>query len=118
MLGIAAGNGMVLELTKPAGKPDVLGAGNLLVAEEEHLVLQQKRPDFTKELVVGNGGAEIDVAELGADAAGQLLDLQRSERCRTHDCCAALGSHPPLPLFCLLFRELGAWKGRPGPARP
>jgi hypothetical protein len=40
MIGIAACDRMVLEFTKPAGKADVLGAGNLLVAEEEHLVLQ------------------------------------------------------------------------------
>ena len=108
MIGVAAGDRVVLELAEAAGKPDVLGAGNVLVAEEQHLVLQQKRPDFVKEVVVGDGSAEIDVAELGADAAGQLLDLQRSKRRRTHDCYAGLGSHPPAPLILLAFS--GAWR--------
>src|SRR6516165_3732618 len=103
MLGVAARDRVVLELAEAAGKTDMLGAGNVLVAEEEHLVLQQKRPDFLKEVVVDHGSAEVDVAQLGADAAGQLLDLQRSERRRTHDCYTGLGFHPPAPLRLLAF---------------
>src|SRR6476620_9891190 len=110
MLGVATGDRVVLELTEAPSKADMLGTGNVLVAEEQHAVLQQKRPDLLKEVVVDDGSAEVDVAELGADAAGQLLNLQRSEPRRTHDGYAGLGFHPPAPFILLAFS--GTWQAR------
>ena len=46
MLGVAVGDRMILELAKMAGEGDMLAAGDVLVAKEEHLVLQQQRPDL------------------------------------------------------------------------
>jgi len=46
MIGVAPGDRMVLELAKVASKADVLPARDVLVAEEQHLVLQQQRPDL------------------------------------------------------------------------
>ena len=40
MIRIAACHRMILEFTKMAGEGDVLGAGDVLVAEKQHLVLQ------------------------------------------------------------------------------
>ena len=39
MIGIAAGDRMILELAEMAGERDVLGARNVLIAEEQYLVL-------------------------------------------------------------------------------
>ncbi len=44
VVGVAAGDGVVLERTEPLGERDVVGAADVLVAEEQHLVLQQQRP--------------------------------------------------------------------------
>ena len=46
MVGIAAGHRMVFELAEVAGEGHVLGARDVLVAEEQHLVLEQQRPDL------------------------------------------------------------------------
>jgi len=60
----------------------VPGRVELLVAEEDHTVIQQRLPDL------GDGGgvelaAEVDAVELGAERAGDGLDL---EPCRgRHD---------------------------------
>ena len=45
---------------KPLGEGDVLGAGDVLVAEEQHLVLQQQRLDLGEQLVVARrASAEV-----------------------------------------------------------
>ena len=41
---VAAGHRVVLERTEPLGQCDVLGAGDVLVAEEQHLVLAAAAP--------------------------------------------------------------------------
>ena len=48
MIGIAAGDRVVLELAEVARERDVLGARDVLVAEEQHLVLQQQRADLRR----------------------------------------------------------------------
>ena len=46
MVRIAAGNGMVLELTKVTCERNVLSAGDVLVPEEQHPVFQEQRIDL------------------------------------------------------------------------
>ena len=52
MLGVAAGDRMILELAEAARERDVLGARDVLVAQEQHLVLEQQRPDLGEQVVV------------------------------------------------------------------
>ena len=78
MIRIAAGDRMVLELAEVAGEGDVLGAADVLVAEEQHLVLQQQGADLGDQVGVARGVAEVDVRELRADRAGQRLDPDAS----------------------------------------
>ena len=73
---------MVLELAEVPRERDVLGARDVLVAEEQHLVLEQQRADLREEPGVARGDAEIDVGQLGADRAGERLDLDRAARAR------------------------------------
>ena len=40
MIGIAAGHRMVFEFPEMPGEGDMLGAGDVLVTKEQHLVLQ------------------------------------------------------------------------------
>ena len=77
MIRIAACHRMILEFTKMAGEGDVLGAGDVLVAEEQDLVLEQQGADLGHQAGVARGGAEVDVRQFGADGAGQRLDLDR-----------------------------------------
>src|SRR4051795_2663969 len=72
---IAADDRVVLEGTEPLGEGNVLATGDVLVADEEHLVLQQQRPELGEERVVPRGLGQADVAQLGADARGQRGDL-------------------------------------------
>ena len=59
MLGIAAGDRMVLELAEVAREGHVLGARDVLVAEEQHLVLEQQGADLGHQAGVARGGAEV-----------------------------------------------------------
>ena len=80
VVGIAAGDRMILELAEVPRERDVLRARDVLVAEEQHLVLEQQRADLGEQRGVARGDAEIDVGELGADRAGERLDLDGSAR--------------------------------------
>ena len=81
MLGVAVGDRMILELAKMAGEGDMLAAGDVLVAEEQHPVLQQQRPDLGHQPGMSRGGAKVDVLHFGADRAGQRLDLYGRGHC-------------------------------------
>ena len=67
VVGVAARDRVVLQRAEPLGERDVLGAGDVLVAEEQDLVLQQQRLDLGEERGVARGVGQADVAQLGAD---------------------------------------------------
>ena len=63
------------DLAEAPGQRLVLGGIELLVTEEDHAVIQQRPPD------AGDGGVvevltEIDAVDLGAERAGDGMDLQ------------------------------------------
>ncbi|MCY1378308.1 hypothetical protein D9M69_659320 [compost metagenome] len=107
MLGVAADHGVVLELAEVAGEGDVLGAREFLLAEEQHLVLQQQRADLGRQAGVARGFGQRHVAQLGADGAGHGVDL---EAARVHgggpvrEAWLDRGTH----VSCLLCRSGGA----------
>jgi hypothetical protein len=86
MIGVAARDRMVFELAEMPGEGDMLRAGDVLVAEEQHPVLQKQGLDLGDQGRVAAGYAEVDVLKLGSDRAGELLDAdRRAERRRWHD---------------------------------
>jgi hypothetical protein len=74
MLGVAADHRMVLERSEAPRQGHVLGARKMLIAQEQHLVLQQQRAQLGEQRVVARGLAEFDAGQFGADAAGQGFD--------------------------------------------
>ena len=75
VLGIAAGDRVIFQLAEVARKRDVLGPRDVLVAKEQHVVLQQQLADLRDQVRVARRDTQIHVRQLGADRAGQLLDL-------------------------------------------
>jgi hypothetical protein len=84
MIRVAAHDGMILELAEATCERDVLGARDVLVAQEQHAVLEQQRPDLGEQRVVARRVAEIDVEELGTDVARELLGSHGLERARAY----------------------------------
>ena len=68
MVAVAADHRVILELAEATREGDVLGAREVLVAQEQHLVLEQERPDLGEQRIVARRVAEVDVVQLGADA--------------------------------------------------
>jgi hypothetical protein len=77
VLRIAAGHRVIFELAEVAREGDVLGARDVLVAEEQDLVREQQRADLGDQRRVARRHAQIDIGELGADRAGERLDPDR-----------------------------------------
>ncbi len=82
MVGITAGDRVILELAEAPRERDVVGAGDVLIAQEQDPVLQQERFDLREERGVARGVRQAHVAELGADDASQWLDLDGAARRR------------------------------------
>ena len=90
MVGVARHDRVVLERAEPLGELDVLGAGDVLVAEEQHLVRQQQRLQLGEQLVAAGDLAEVDARDSAPIEAVSLVDVhgrhrpwQRSTACGT-----------------------------------
>ena len=75
MVRVAAGDRMVLELAEVAREGDVLGARDVLVAEEQHPVLEQRARISANRPSSCEASPRFDAEQLGADRAGQLVRL-------------------------------------------
>ena len=64
---------MRLEVAEAAGEREVLLGGDVLVAEEDDLVLEQRAMDLVERLVVERLG-QVDASDLGADRRAERLD--------------------------------------------
>ena len=67
MVRVAAQRRVVLERAEPLGQRHVLGPADVLVADEQHLVLEQQCPQFREQGVVAGDSAEVHVEQFGAD---------------------------------------------------
>lgn len=85
MLRVAARDRMIFQLAEIAREGDVIGAADVLVAEEQHLVPQEQGADLGDHAGVARGLSEVDVHDLGADRARERLDPDRGEPCRARD---------------------------------
>ncbi|MNC36985.1 hypothetical protein D3C75_855330 [compost metagenome] len=75
---------VVLQLAEAAGEGHVIRTRNVLIAQEQHLVLQQQSLDLVEQAVVVDGIGEVHADQLGADTAGEwfyahLVVLLRGE---------------------------------------
>ena len=70
MLRIAACDGMVFQLAEATRKRHMLGARDLLIAQEHHPMFQQRRSDLGKQAVIVNGIGQIHADQLGPERAG------------------------------------------------
>jgi hypothetical protein len=66
-----AGQGVVLEYAKAAGEGGVLGIGDVLVAQEQHLVFEQQGPDFGEQAVVPGRFGQVHIFQFSAQGAGK-----------------------------------------------
>jgi hypothetical protein len=60
---------MVFQLAEAPGKGHVLGTRQVLVAQEQHLVAQQRRPDLRKKRVIAHRVGQPHAGQFGADGA-------------------------------------------------
>ena len=67
---------MVFQLAEAAGEGDMLGARDVLVAQEQHLVLQQRALDLGEQAVVARGIGQADADQLGADAGRSVVSTR------------------------------------------
>ncbi|MCY1379974.1 hypothetical protein D9M69_677440 [compost metagenome] len=51
----------------------MLGTGDVLVAQEQHLVLEQELADFSEEAIVVRGIRQVHADQLGTDTASELF---------------------------------------------
>ncbi len=85
MVRMAAHHRMILQFAETAGERHVLGAADVLVAEEHDLVLQQQPAHLLQQVIVLRHRAQVDVAQLRAYGAAQRFDTDGpAERCRAH----------------------------------
>ena len=88
---------MDLEIAEMAREGDVLRAGYVLVAEEDHAVLEQRRADF-RNARLDVGCANIDSVDFRPDRRRHRPDVERS---RVQGSLVSNGGHVSLP-----------WQGR------
>src|SRR6516225_7882427 len=74
MIRVATRYGVIFKLAEIARERDVLGATDVLIAEEQNLVLQQQRSDLFHKTTVTRCNSEIDVADLCTNRARQRFD--------------------------------------------
>ena len=65
---------MILELAEAPCERDVLGARDVLVAQEQHAMPDQLRADLGEQAVVVHGVGEAHIQQFRADRAGQGFD--------------------------------------------
>src|SRR6476469_4067861 len=74
MVGVAAGDRMVLEIPELFSESDVLGLADPLVEKEQHLVREKRFTDRAQQVFVADCVGEADPTDFGADVSGELLD--------------------------------------------
>ena len=80
MVRVAADHRVVFQFAKFAGKGHMLGAGDVLVAEEDHAVLEQRLANLGHQAFIFSGSTQVYVGEFCAYGAGQRVDLQSARQ--------------------------------------
>ena len=66
---------MQVDIAPAAGEGELLGGRDVLVADGDHQVVEQRRADFGQDLL-RNVLRQVDAADFGAKRAGDLLDVE------------------------------------------
>ena len=66
---------VVFQITKAAGKGGMLLVVEILVAQEQHLVLEQRLLDLAKQVVVVDRFSDLDALQFGAYGTGELFNF-------------------------------------------
>ncbi len=61
MIRVAADHGVILELAEAEREAHMLSARDVLVAQEQHLVLEQRGPDLGEQAIVVHGVCQVHV---------------------------------------------------------
>ena len=77
MIGIAPGHRMVFQLAEFTGEGDVLGLADQLVAQEQHLVRQQRVLDRAEQIVVAIASARSTPTSSAPMCVGEFLDAHQ-----------------------------------------
>src|SRR4051794_19147976 len=77
MIGIGSGNRMILEIAEAPCEGDMLALADLLLAQEQDLVIEERLADFAEKVVVADRFGEADPGELRADVSRKLLDAHQ-----------------------------------------
>jgi hypothetical protein len=72
---------VVLERAESAGELGVLGAGDVLVPEEQHLVREQQRPELGEQLVAARDLTQVDPRDFRPDRGGKPRNVHGSPDC-------------------------------------
>jgi ADP-glucose pyrophosphorylase len=75
MLRIAAGHRVIFQLAEATGEGHVIGAGDFLVTQEYHSMLEQLGTNLGKQTIVVHGVGEVDADQFGANGGSQLFDF-------------------------------------------
>ncbi|MNQ81286.1 hypothetical protein D3C85_963000 [compost metagenome] len=76
-LRMARRQGMGFQFAELRGEVLLLQGGDVLVAKEQHFVLQPQRPDFCDQFGILGSVGQVDVTEFGTDGGGANLHLDR-----------------------------------------
>ncbi|MCY1299727.1 hypothetical protein D9M70_492660 [compost metagenome] len=76
-LRMTRNNGMRFQFAESRGEVLLFHRSDVLVAEEQHFVLEPQRPDFRDHVRVLGRVSQTDVAEVGADGGRAEFDLDR-----------------------------------------
>jgi hypothetical protein len=75
VLRVAPGHRVVLQLAEATGEGHVLGTAEVLVAQEQHTVLEQLLAQLGEQFVIVNRIGQVDATHLSTDRAGQLFNV-------------------------------------------
>jgi hypothetical protein len=75
VIRVAADDRVILQLAEAAGEGHMLGASDVLIAQEQHPMLEQLGTNLGEKTVVLHRIGEVDADQFGANAAGQLFDF-------------------------------------------
>ena len=86
-VGMARRHWVVFQLAELAGEGHMGRAGDVLIAQEQHFVLEQQPPDFSEQAVIVDRLGEVHAEQFGTDTAGEwfyahlVIPLVRSLSC-------------------------------------
>jgi hypothetical protein len=77
VIGVASGYRVILEVAEAPSKSDVLGLADLLIAQEQDLVAEQRMPDRSEQVVIRDSLGKAHPDEFCTDVRRELFDAHQ-----------------------------------------